>query len=227
MAHREYITLIHAEIDGELDAANRAELARHLLADPNARTLREDLRRLCTELDALPEVEPPAQLRRNILAALPQSTVKRPALSLSSPYWRLAAVLAAVVVAGAIVFETVKGPGPAAGNLSGTIAARTATIVDTVRLGDGPVSGRVSLLHERAQWAVEFDMVTGAPADVLIVSGAHRLRVNGIAGPDKVGGPPRRVTLPDFEVSQQPVELSFLVAGRQVASATLRQPADR
>ena len=56
MAHREYITLIHAEIDGELDAANRAELARHLLADPNARTLREDLRRLCTELDALPEV---------------------------------------------------------------------------------------------------------------------------------------------------------------------------
>jgi hypothetical protein len=225
MAHQEYTTLIHAEIDGELDAANRAELARHLLADPDARTLREDLRRLCTALDALPEVEPPAQLRQNILAALPQSTVKRPRLS--SPYWRLAAVLAAVVVAGAIVFETVKGPGPAAGNLSGTIAARTATIVDTVRLGDGPVSGRVSLLHERAQWAVEFDMVAGAPADVLIVSGAHKLRVNGIAGPDKTGGSPRRVTLPGFEVSGEPVELSFLMAGRQVASATLRQPADR
>jgi len=225
MAHHEYITLIHAEIDGELDAANRAELARHLLADPDARTLREELRRLCAALDALPEVEPAAQLRQNILAALPQSTVKRPALS--SPYWRLAAVLAAVVVAGAIVFETVKGPGPAAGNLSGTIAARTGTIVDTVRLGDGPVSGRVSLLYERAQWAVEFDMVTGAPADVLIVSGAHRLRVDGIAGPDKAGGPPRRVTLPGFEVSEQPVELSFLMAGRQVASATLRQPADR
>jgi anti-sigma factor RsiW len=225
MTQREYIALIHAEIDGELDAANRAELARHLLADPDARALREDLRRVCNALDGLPEVEPPAQLRQSILAALPQSSVKRPGLA--SPYWRLAAVIATVMLAGAIVFETLKGAGPAAGNLSGTIAAQTPAIVATVRLGDGPVAGRASLLHERAQWAVEFDLASSAPADVLIVSGAYSLRVNGIAGPDKAGGPPRRVTLSGFQASEQPVELRFLVAEKQVASATLRQPATR
>lgn len=57
------LALIHEEIDGELDAAGRAELARWLLADPEGHALRDDLRRLCTALDSVPAVEPPAQLR--------------------------------------------------------------------------------------------------------------------------------------------------------------------
>jgi len=39
MAHTGYLPLIHAEIDGELDGSQRAELSRRLLADPEARAL--------------------------------------------------------------------------------------------------------------------------------------------------------------------------------------------
>src|SRR6202035_177605 len=53
MADSERLALIHAEIDGDLDGRQSAELARCLLADPEVRVLREDLRRLCSALAAL------------------------------------------------------------------------------------------------------------------------------------------------------------------------------
>ena len=46
MADVGYLELIHAEIDGVLDERQRAELARRLLADPEARAVREELREL-------------------------------------------------------------------------------------------------------------------------------------------------------------------------------------
>jgi len=72
MANPGQLVLINAEIDGDLDAAQRAELARTLLADPKARELRDDLRRLCQTLDAVPLVDPPPGLQESILAAMPQ-----------------------------------------------------------------------------------------------------------------------------------------------------------
>jgi hypothetical protein len=227
MADRQHFDLINAELDGELDAAQRAELARCLLADPQVRTLREDMRRLGQLLDGMKEVEPPEALRQHVFAALQQTYPRR--RSFSTVGWRLAAMLAGVVAAGALVFETTKGPGMSSGELSGTIAAaQTPTMVDTERLGEGPVSGRVSLYHDRAQWALKFEMVTSAPVDVLIASGAHSLRVNGLGGLDKSGASlGSTVPLPGFEMNGEPVDLTFMIGGRKVAQATLRAPAGR
>ena len=64
MADSQRLALIHAEIDGELDAAGRAELARWVLADPEGRALRDQLRSLCAALDAVPAVDPPEELNK-------------------------------------------------------------------------------------------------------------------------------------------------------------------
>jgi anti-sigma factor RsiW len=227
MTDQPYIALIHAEIDGELDAAQRADLARCLLADPQARVLREDLRRLAALLDGMKAVEPPAELQERIFAALPQSAIKRPRLL--SPAWRLAAVLAGVVAAGAVVFEAVRAPTPSSGDLSGTIAAQTATMVDTVSVGEEAVSGRVSLYRDRAQLALKFELVTGSPVDVLVASGGHTVRVNGLKGPDKSGTSPGTLVRlpPGFQLNGEPVDLTFLMGGRAVGKATLRASAGR
>ena len=113
MADTAHLALIHAEIDGELDARQRSELAKLLLAEPEIRAVREDLRRLCAALDALPEVEPPAQLRANILASMPRSTLSPARSAWAAPRWRYAALLAGVLGAGAIVVETLDGTRPA------------------------------------------------------------------------------------------------------------------
>jgi hypothetical protein len=65
-----YLDWIQADLDGRLGGAERAELARHLLSNPEARVLRESLSRVCEVLDAVPLEEPPADLRGRIMAEL-------------------------------------------------------------------------------------------------------------------------------------------------------------
>jgi hypothetical protein len=222
VADSRQLALIHAEIDDELDAAQRAELARCLLADPEVRALREDFMRLCTALDALEEVEPPAQLRESILAALPQSSGQRWE---SRPRWRYAALIAGVLAAGAVVLQTVKGPETATTDAAGTMAAaRAPTIVDTARLGNGPVSGRVILYRDSAGLGLKFELVASAPVDVLVASDGHTLRINGVGRRDVPGGPPTAVALPGLRIGGQTVDVTFLMAGQQVGRATLRAP---
>jgi hypothetical protein len=220
------LELIHAEIDGELDPAQRAELARRLLADPDARALREDLRRICRALDELVQAEPPAQLRERILAlaALPPPAQKR--RWLSAPGWRYAAAIAGVLTAAAIVTEIVRGPVPPTSEVAGTmaVAPAAATLVDSVRLGNGPISGTVSLYRDRAALALEFELSAGAPVDVLVASEGQTVRVTGLGRQGTPAGQGTTVGLPGVGMHGQAVDLTFLIADQAVGSAVLRAP---
>jgi hypothetical protein len=228
MTESGHLALIHAEIDGELDGQQHGELARYLLADPEARALREDLRRLCTALDALEDIDPPQQLRQSILDGLPQSTASRARSWWSAPRLRYAALIAGVLAVGAILYETVDGPRPATSDVAGTMAAAGApTTLDTVRLGNGVVSGRVSLYRDRAGLGLKFELVASAPVDVLVASDGHTLRVNGLGMRNGPGGPRTAVALPGFGMGGDAVDVTFLMAGHQVGRATLRVPKDR
>jgi len=225
MSDTGHLGLIQAEIDGELDGRQRSELAQRLLADPEARALREEFLRLCRALDAMADVEPPAHLRVGILNALPPAPRSPMRYGWSAPRWRYAALLAGVLGAGTVVFETVKGPGPATSEVAGTMAAaRAPTALDAVQLGEGPVAGRVSLYRDSGGLGVAFEVVTPAPVDVLIVGGGHTLRVNDLGGHGGSSVPATVVALPGFATNGQAVTVTFLMAGRPVSSATLRVP---
>jgi hypothetical protein len=222
------LALIHAEIDGELDGRQRAELARALLADPEVQALREDLRRVCAALDALEDIEPPRELRQSIFDALPQSTPSPARSWWSAPRLRYAALIAGVLAMGAILYETVEGLRPATSDVAGTMAAAGApTTLDAVRLGNGVVSGRVSLYRDHTGLGLQFELVASAPVDALVTSDGHTLRVNGLGVRDAPGGPRTTVALPGFGRSGEAVDVTFLMAGREVGRATLRPPNDR
>jgi hypothetical protein len=223
MTTPEQLALIHGEIDGELDAAGRAELARWMLADPDGRALRDELRRLCTALDSVVAVEPPDGLRDRILAALQHSYV--PPQRSWAPGWRYAALIVGIVVAGAVVLETVRGPSPAPAEVAGTMSAPAATLIAMTRLADGAVLGDVSLYREPSGLGLRFDLAAGTPVDVLVTGGGHTLRVNGVGTADK--GSSRMVALPGFPADMQKVDLVFIRGGRQVGSATLRPSGER
>jgi hypothetical protein len=227
-----HLALINAEIDGELDGLRRGELARRLLADPEVRTLREDLRRLCATLDAVADVEPPPRLRESILAALPQSTPIREPSWWLTPRIRYAAIILVVVAAGAVVYETVHGPRSSGTESAGTlVSAGEPIIVDEVNLADEPVAGRVSLYRDRLGLRIKLELVANAPVDVLIAGDGRTLRVSGVGGQDKPGqgkpGGALTVGLPGFRMGGQTITLTFLMDGRQVGSTTLRAPGGR
>jgi hypothetical protein len=227
-----HLALINAEVDGELDGQQRGELARRLLADPEARALREEFRRLCAALDAVEDVEPPPLLRESILTALPQSTPIRERSWRSTPRIRYAAIILLVLAAGAIVYETVHGPKPSTTEVMGTMGpAGETTILEAVRLDGGPVAGRVSLYRDRAGLGLKFELSASGPVDVLIAGDGRTLRVEGVGLQDKPGqgkpGGALTVGLPGFRMGGQTMVLTFLMDGRQVGSATLRTPTDR
>jgi hypothetical protein len=224
MADTAHLALIHAEIDGELDARQRSELAKLLLAEPEIRAVREDLRRLCAALDALPEVEPPAQLRANILASMPRSTLSPARSAWAAPRWRYAALLAGVLGAGAIVFETLDGTRPATTEAAGTMAAaRGPVMLDTLRLGGGPVGGRVSLYRDAGGLGLAFELISSRPVDVLITSAGRTLEVNGLGG-TAVAGKRTVALVGSASTAGREVGLTFLMSGREVGRATLTVP---
>jgi hypothetical protein len=226
MVDPKYVELINAEIDGELDARQRAELSARLLSDPVARALRDEMHRLCKALDEVGPVDPPPQLRAEILAALPQMQVRKSKTQWSVPKWRFAAALAGVLITGTIVFRVIDNQQQAASEMAGTLAApRAPTAVDMVQLGQGPVSGRVSLVQDGAKLSLALELVANAPVDVLVASEGHSLRVNGVGGQAARATEPTMVALPGFGSDGQPVNLTFLMGGREVARATLKGPA--
>jgi anti-sigma factor RsiW len=228
MVDQTQLALVQAEIDGELDARQRAELARQLLADPALRASREEMRRLCRALDGVPEIEPPASLRTDILAALPQIQVRRTRTAWPVVQWRYAAVLAGVLLTGAIVFRIMDfGQGPSANDMAGTLADQRAPVtVDMVQLSPGAVSGRVSLIRDGTELGVALELTSRAPVDVLIASEGHSVRVNGLGSQGSQGAQARTIALPGHGSDGQPVQLTFLIGGREVAKAVLREPTD-
>jgi hypothetical protein len=198
-----------------------------LLADPEARALREDLRRLCTALETIEDVEPPSQLRATVLRALPAVVTPARRSAWPAPRWRYAALVLVVLGAGTVGYVMVEGPGPGTAEVAGTIATRQAPEAqDTVELDRGPVTGRVTLYREGTGLGLALELVASAPVDVLIASDGHTLRVDGLGQKDGPPGPARVIALSGSATAgTQTVQLTFLIAGREVGHATLTAPA--
>ena len=93
--------LIQRELDGELSVPERADLARLLLQDPEARRLHQEFRRTDVLLHEIPVADPPPGLRAAILAATSRSL--RPAVAGPRAYTRSLYRLAAVILGGLLV----------------------------------------------------------------------------------------------------------------------------
>lgn len=116
--------LIQSDLDGELSAAGRAELARLVLQDPEARRLHDQFRRLDQLLRDIPQAEPPAGLRAAILDA--RGAPARPAAHAvrvsGLPAWRMAAAVFAVAILTAVGYMLLDTAGPQT-ELQGSLGA--------------------------------------------------------------------------------------------------------
>ena len=219
------LDLLHAEIDGELDSRQRAELARTVLADPEARGIRDELRRLCARLDAIGQVAPPAELVGAVMRALPPAGPASARTRWSAGQWRYAAMLAGIVVTGAAVFRLTNGQLAPPSEVTGTLAAARASEVLGSASISGTATGHVTLSRDVAGLRLTVDLDSGAPVDLQVVSGEHTRTIKGLGAGRTVLG------LAEFAPASgntgQPVQLSFQANGREVGRAQLEVPAAR
>ena len=224
MTDDERMALIHAELDGDLNSQQRADLARLLLADPKVRELRDELQGVVGRLDAVGQADPPPQLKDSILSRLPLIPVATTHRRASFSRWRLAAMVAGLLTAGTIVYETVQGPAPGSRETAGTIAADAPIAVDSVTVAGGPVTGRATLYRDKSGLAVGLEVSSAKPVDVLISTAGHSFRINGLGSSGAIGSKRQTIALPGLSMQGQDIELSFLIGERTVSRATLRAP---
>jgi hypothetical protein len=147
--------LIQADLDGELSAAERAELARLLLADPEARRLHDEFKHMDRRLREIPQATPPAGLRPAILAALRLPEAKVVARGTAWPALRLAAAIVGGLLVVGIGYRMLDVT-PTGSDLQGSLGAalpsqapEAATRLDQARFSGEGVEASATLHREK------------------------------------------------------------------------------
>lgn len=207
---REQLDLIQADLDGALDGPARAELARYLLAHPEARAEREALARVCSALDAVPAEDPPPDLQSRIIAALPPLQSGKPApvsqgwpvrsfLARSAPL-RFAAGLAGVALVATLAYHlgATHAPLPSS-HLVGTMAqpaqdnvtaGAAGAVRDETRVQVGRFAAVVALHGTPTTPRVSVSVQAGAGLEVIARAGDQEIRLDGPALSRSSGGAP-------------------------------------
>jgi len=162
------------------------------------------------------QVDPPTEFLDGVLASLPQSKAPTARFRMPVGGWRYAAMLAGVLVTGAMVIKLTDGLGGDATEMAGTLAgSRASQSIDLAGISRGAVAGSATLTQQGSGLALALELKAGAPVDVLVASGKQSLTIKGLpAG--------RTLTvLPGFEGTGQPVNLTFMAGGREVGRASL------
>jgi|SRR5688572_8455804 hypothetical protein len=203
MIEDRHIELIHAELDGELTSEQRAELSRVLLANPEARSLRDELNRLFGALAQLEDAAPPRELHASVLNAIgaPPGAEKSARQSwYTQPAFRYAAVFVGAVLASAILLSpgARQAGGPDVSELVGTIggqhAAGRGAPIDRVELALAEVRGAVNSYQLDGQLVVELDLTASEPIEVVATHAGQTVHFSLGSQPDT--RPERVIWLP-------------------------------
>ena len=203
------LELIHAELDGELDAAQRAELETRLAADPAAREQREQWRRIAGALARLPSLDPPSGLGRRWQGGSPATPDRRP---LRTRRWLRPAL---GLAAGGMLLAIALGMGGFGRQLldaDGMVATIGGDVagVQRVPVDVEGVTGEIALLPASAGWILDFDLRSERATAVTATWEASALALREVRGTPTQAG---------FEA--RPGRIAFVVDPAQHLSVEL------
>ncbi len=169
MSNKNVEELISAEIDGELSEEEKTILGKHLISNPGAQSVRTQMAKLTEALDKVREIEPPADLSGNIMAALPP--VQQPGTSAARSRFRFARLsilkygyaFAAGIILGLILYQAVakRTATVALNDLYGSMAPRVVggawQPADGMSFTSDSLTGSVQLAQLGSTVVLEFD----------------------------------------------------------------------
>lgn len=241
------IELIHAELDGEISAAEKDELDARLQEDPGLTDLREQLRGLASALERIEPVEPPPGLRARILAAV-RPVPRRSIIASLLPGWQaptmlrygMAAAFGAAVAAVALQLGTMESAGPAdVRGLVGTIASyQTPSAPEgAISLNSQGITGSIETHSQNGMVVLDFDLAAERPVGIVADYSRSGLSFGGFAQLENAAASldaqQGRITFLQqqshryavfFDAARQAggtIELRFLVDGELVRTETV------
>lgn len=187
--------LIHAAVDGELDATGRQRLAELLDASSDARRYHDELLRLSEFLNGIPDVDPPAHLQSQVFAALPNQGDSAPGplsrFNQFPGFMRYGFAAAAGLLLAVAVYEgrnDLRDPGDItqmAGTISkgGPVAA--GVVVDSLQLDQAGLKADVRLRRSGGIYLLEFRSGTEGNLDFEFDLSASGLQVEALVTPSQ------------------------------------------
>jgi anti-sigma factor RsiW len=164
--------LVHAQLDGEIAASDSEALEQMLAADDAVRAYYDEMRELSDTLATLPQADPPAVLRRSVLAAIrpaKRTAAPRPPRAFLNYGYAFAA--GALLASLALLLTPRSEPlGYDMSELVGTMNRPTtpaATVpVNMARIDLDAIEGTVNVFRSDDAVIVDFDMLARAPVEL-------------------------------------------------------------
>ena len=167
--------LINADLDGEISAADKAELQAFLDDSAEGRALHEQLAALCTTLDTTPQEDPPPYMRHIIMNSVPptRSVEESPGflqVLLATPALKYAATFAAGVFLTLSIVDSSQISNQAFDDVTGLVGTVAepvdATLASSVAITEAAVAGTVSLRSTGSMLILDFDLTAMNPIEV-------------------------------------------------------------
>ena len=193
----QFLELINADIDGEIEPNEKAELKAYLAANAEGRALHEELQSLCATLNAEDLLEPPTHLKHVVLSSLPkirpQAEIRGNMGSfLSAPALRYAAVFAVGVITTFVVVDSGQLQQGAFNDVTGLVGTMSeygdaAPRVASLRINKPEVAGTVTLRTADPILIIDFDVATKGPIDIVASYSDKTVWFNGFAQLESTG----------------------------------------
>ena len=192
-----YLELINADIDGEIQPAEKAELEAFLAENAAGRALHEELQSLCSTLDAEKLLEPPTHLKHVVMNSLPKSASNAEAPGswrslFSIPALRYATVFATGVVMTILIVESGQIQQSAFNDVTGLVgtmseSGETAPGVASLTINKAEIAGTVTLRRADPILIIDFDVSTNGPIDIVASYEDKTVWFNGFAQLESTG----------------------------------------
>ena len=192
-----YEELINADIDGEIQPDEKAELDTFLATSEAGRALQEELRDLCTTLDAEDLLDAPQHLRHVVMNSLPnlKPVAESPGFLQSLfavPAMRYAATFAAGVVMTVVIVDSGQIQQDAFNDVTGLVGTisdvdEMAPGIDSTTIHKSDVAGSVTLRRADPILIIDFDLSTKGPVDIVASYDDKTVWFNGFAQLESTG----------------------------------------
>lgn len=243
---------MNADIDGEIDQADKGHLDEFLAANDAACALRAELETLCGTMDSVEAVSPPPHMRHVIMNSVKPTPAKTASprildILFATPVLKYSATFAAGVLLTMSILSSDNSSYRAFDDVTGLVGTISnpisGDIVNSIAVDNTEVAGQVSLRRTGSMLILDFDLVANRPVEIEADYRDRSIWFNGFAQLESTGttisaktgsvtlgmeGKRRyAVYLQNSDKRRVTVDLRFLAGGEVVHEASLKfEPED-
>jgi len=220
------IDLINADIDGEIEHADKSELDAVLAENDEARNLHREFAALAGSIESIEPVSPPPHLRHVIMNSVkptPTRAVSPGFLQtlFASPTLRYSSTFAAGVLLTLSIISSDQISSQAFDDVTGLVGTISdpvsGNLVNSVAVDNAEVAGTVSLRTTGSMLILDFDLAANSPVEIEADYADRTIWFNGFA----------QLESPGASISAQSGRVTMQIEGKRRYALFLHNAGDR